>query len=164
VSTNLTGEHAFARTNPEMRDILRSLWPIVDRAMPAILDSMYAPILQRPELKALFANEEQIKSARNRQHQHWERTFSGNYNEEYAASVHRIATTHARIGLKPSFYISTHLVALEEIHAAIAAAYCGMVAAPVRRKLTNAVRMVDRAILFDLQLVVAGYLDETAVN
>src|SRR6185437_11273016 len=146
-----------------MRDTLRSLWPIVDRAMPAILDSMYAHILQRPDLKALFANETQIKSARNRQQQHWERMFSGDYNEDYVASVHRIATTHARIGLKPSFYISTYLVALEEIHAAIAAAYCrGVVTAPARRKLTNALQMVDRAVLFDLQLVVTGYLDETA--
>jgi len=165
VSTNLTDEYAFARITPEMRDTLRSLWPIVDRAMPAILDSMYAHILQRPDLKALFANETQIKSARNRQQQHWERMFSGDYNEEYVASVHRIATTHARIGLKPSFYISTYLVALEEIHAAIAAAYCrGVITAPARRKLTNALQMVDRAVLFDLQLVVTGYLNETATD
>lgn len=48
--------------------------------------------------------------------EHWQRLFSGTSDEAHVASVSRIATTHARIGLRPSFYISTYLIALEQVH------------------------------------------------
>ena len=123
---------------------------------------MYAHILKQSELKALFTSEAMVASARQRQHQHWRRLFSGTYDDDYIASVRRIAVTHARIGLEPSFYITTYLLALEEIHGLVINHYTrGVVTRAGRQRLERAIRAVDRAVLLDLQLVVGGYLQET---
>jgi len=156
---------AFGRIDPETCQTLRAVWPLIDGAMESILDRMYAHVTARPELKSLFANESAIASARQRQHQHWRRLFSGRYDADYVASVERIAVTHARIGLEPSYYIGTYLLALEEIHRlAIAARMKGLATSGARTALENTIRAIDRAVLFDLSLVVTAYLAENADN
>ena len=165
MADELTDDLKFARISTEMRDTLRALWPIVDQAMPAIMAGMYDHILARPELNAMFGSPERVKSAQDLQRRHWQRMFGGSYDADYIASVQRIAVTHARIGLKPSFYISTYLIALEEIHATIIAQFCrGLTRPSTRGKIRQAVQAVDRAVLFDLQLVVSGFLAETDVS
>jgi methyl-accepting chemotaxis protein len=163
MANDLTAQLAFSRITGETSETLRQVWPLIDAAMTPLLDLMYDHILRQPELKALFTNDSIIKSARERQHQHWRRLFSGSYDQEYIASVRRIAITHARIGLEPSFYISTYLLALEEIHALVINAYGrGYATNTSRRRLEHALRAIDRAVMFDLQLVVSGFLEENA--
>ena len=163
MASDLDKQLAFARIDAATRQALRALWPVVDADMPRILDAMYQHILQRPELKAMFANPERVGAARDRQRAHWQRMFSGTYDQDYTASVQRIAATHARIGLEPSLYISTYLIALEEIHGvAIRGAQRGLLGKIARDKLIETIAAVDRAVLFDLQLVVTSYLEENA--
>ena len=82
--------------------------------------------------------------------------FSGGYDQDYIASVRRIAITHARMAWNLCS-ISTYLLALEEIHALIINAHGrGYATNTSRRRLENAIRAVDRAVMFDLQLVVSG--------
>ena len=165
MSTDLTAQLAFGRITPETSETLRQVWPLIDAAMTPLLDLMYDHILRRPDLKALFASDAMIKSARERQHQHWRRLFGGAYDQDYIASVRRIATSHARIGLEPSFYISTYLMALEEIHALVIGAYGrGFATNTSRRRLEHAIRAIDRAVMFDLQLVVSSFLEESAAT
>ncbi len=153
----------FARIDTETRAMLRELGPLVDAHIDPILDALYGHILKRSHLKALFGSEDRIKGARQRQRQHWQRLFSAQYDADYIASVQRIAVTHARIGLQPSFYISSYLVALEEIHALILRHWSSRIStATSKSRVELALRAADRAILFDLQLVVTGYLEENA--
>lgn len=154
---------AFARIDPETRVILRELAPLVDANIDTILDALYGHVLKWSHLKALFGSEERVNNARKRQREHWQRLFSAQYDADYVASVQRIAVTHARIGLQPSFYISSYLVALEEIHTLILRHWTSRIALPANRaRVELAMRAADRAILYDLQLVVTGYLDESA--
>ena len=133
---------------------------MIEPALPAVLDALYHHILQWPALKALFATPERIKFARDRQLLHWQHLFAATYDETYIASVKRIALTHARIGLDPKYYICAYLVALEELHAVVLHALLGRFATRSRRaQVETALRAIDRAILFDLQLVVEGYLE-----
>ena len=165
MADNMNDTLEFARIDPDTRAILRELGPVVDAHIDPILDALYAHVLKRSHLKALFGSEERIKGARQRQRQreHWQRMFSAKYDSDYMNSVNRIAVTHARIGLEPSFYISSYLVALEEIHALLLQLWTPRIATPTSRaRLDQAMRAVDRAILFDLQLVVTGYLEENA--
>ena len=165
MSDDLQNQLSFARIDDATCQLLRDAWPLVDKGMPHLLDEMYSHVLQRPELKALFANEDRINMARQRQRAHWQALFSGTFNEEYVASVGRIATTHARIGLQPSFYISTYLIALENIHAMLVdAGTPAVMTRPARSRLAATIRAVDRAVLFDLQLVVTAYLAETSAD
>lgn len=160
---DLAANLAFWRIDNETCETLRSVWPMIEGGMEPILDRMYAHITAVPALKALFGGEEIVKSARQRQHQHWKRLFGGNFDAAYIESVKRIAATHARIGLEPSFYIGTYLLALEDIHAlAIRAHGRGLPTAGSRARLERAIRAVDRAVFFDLNLVVTGYLAQNA--
>jgi methyl-accepting chemotaxis protein len=161
MTTDTEDSLAFARIDQATRVALREIAPLVDANIEPILDALYGHVLQWPHLKTLFGTEERIKAARQRQREHWQRLFSAQYDAEYIASVQRIAATHARIGLQPSFYISAYLVALEEIHALILRHWSGRIGLPTNRaRVELAMRAADRAILYDLQLVVTGYLDE----
>jgi len=160
MSGSLTDDLAFARLDTETRARLRNLQPLIEPAIPAVLDLLYAHLMEWPSLKSLFASPERITLARERQVTHWKHLFAGNYDEAYIASVRRIALTHARIGLDPKYYISSYLVALEEMHAILLRAMVGTLTTAARRaEAEAAIRTLDRAILFDLHLVVAGYLE-----
>ena len=121
MSDTLPDSLAFYRIDAETCESLRSIWPSIAKAMGPILDKMYAHIAARPSLKRLFTNNEVTARARLAQQQHWQRLFSGRFDADYAASVRRIAVTHARIGLEPSFYIGSYLLALEEMQVLLAA-------------------------------------------
>jgi len=161
MANDLDDQLAFSRIDDDTRSRLRAAWPIVDKGLPEILDQMYAHILAKPELKAMFGNEERTQTARQRQRDHWQHLFSATFDAEYTASVGRIATTHARIGLEPSFYICTYLIALEGIHTLlIRVDRHQIMTKSARAELAALIRAVDRAVIFDLQLVVTAYLSE----
>ncbi len=163
MADDLTEALAFGRIDRDTRETLRAIWPMIEDGMTPILDRMYEHIMSRPSLKALFATPEIVAGARKRQLEHWRRLFGGAFDADYVASVGRIARTHARIGLEPNFYIATYLMALEGIHElSVEKLGRGIATAGSRAKLTRAIGAVDRAIFFDLSLVVSGYLSENA--
>ncbi len=160
MASTLGDDLSFGRLDAATRERLRTLFPTIEPVLPAVLDVLYAHILQWPALKALFAIPERIQIARDRQIEHWRQLFAARYDETYIASVKRIALTHARIGLDPKYYICSYLVALEELHAHVLRSMLGRFATAARRaQVEAALRVLDRAILFDLQLVVEGYLE-----
>ncbi len=158
MSESLSDDLAFCRIDEATCVRLRSLRPLIEPALPAVLDVLYDHIMKWPQLKAMFASPERVKFARQRQIEHWQQLFAGTYTDAYIASVKQIATTHARIGLDPKYYICSYLVALEELQSLVQRAMVGTVTQRARRvEAEAAMRAIGRAILFDLQLVVAGY-------
>ena len=155
---SLSDDLAFCRIDEATCARLRSLKPLIEPALPAVLDVLYDHIMRWPQLKAMFASPERVKFARQRQIEHWQQLFTATYTDAYIASVKQIATTHARIGLDPKYYICSYLVALEELQSVVHRAMVGTVTQRARRQEAEAgIRAIGRAILFDLQLVVAGY-------
>ncbi|MCX7383084.1 MAG: protoglobin domain-containing protein [Alphaproteobacteria bacterium] len=165
MENGLGDDLAFSRIDAASSARLRSLKSLIEPALPAALDVLYGHIMQWPQLKAMFANPERVNFARQRQLEHWRQLFSASYDSDYIASVKRIATTHARIGLDPKYYICAYLVALEELQSVVLHAMIGTVSRHARRQEAEAaLRVISRAILFDLQLVVAGYTEVMAAD
>ena len=161
MANGLDDQLAFSRIDDDTRSRLRAAWPVVDKGLPEILDHLYAHIMARPELQAMFGSEERTQTARQRQRDHWQHLFSATFDADYVASVGRIASTHARIGLEPSFYICTYLIALEGIHTILVRSDRHQILTKsARAELAAVIRAVDRAVVFDLQLVVSSYLAE----
>ena len=161
MSDTLSDSLAFYRIDAETCASLRSIWPSIAKAIGPILDKMYAHITARHSLKLLFASNEVTGRARVAQQRHWERLFSGRFDADYAASVRRIAVTHSRIGLEPSFYIGAYLLALEEMQVLLAASLGQGFRSKGRRvALERALRSVDRAVFFDLMQVTTAYMQE----
>ncbi len=165
MSSQFESQISFARIDDGMKGRLRTVWPMVEAGLPEILARMYDHVLSRPELKALFASEDRVRHAQQRQREHWERLFSARFDDEYILSVQRIASTHARIGLEPSFYISTYLIALEEIHQLfIRNSRHHLLGRAARADIAAFIGAIDRAVIFDLQFVVTTYLQEQATD
>jgi methyl-accepting chemotaxis protein len=154
----------FNRLDEQACTALREVWPIVEAGIGGLLDTLYAHMMTRPNLRAMFSSPEAIQRARDLQAKHWRGLFDGRFDDHYIASVHRIATTHARIGLTPDFYIGSYLLAMEEIHALILRHGGGKLRAASAGRAERLIRAVDRAIMFDLSLVVGGYLDVKAAQ
>jgi methyl-accepting chemotaxis protein len=151
----------FNRIDERARKAMARLWPLVQPKLPEFLGKFYAHVKQWPDLHGLFANEQSIERAGKLQSTHWERLFSGRFDDDYVKSVNRIATVHNKIGLSPGPYIGGYLMVLEELHEHVVNTHMKTLRpAESKCEISDALRAIDRAVLFDLQLVVATYLSE----
>jgi methyl-accepting chemotaxis protein len=160
MSDILTNSLPFYRIDAETSACLRSIWPSISTAIGPILDRMYAHIHAQPALKLLFASHEVAGRARQAQQRHWQRLFSGRFDADYLASVRRIAVTHYRIGLEPSFYIGAYLMALEGMQAHLVSSLAGFPSKGRKARLDQALRAVDRVVFLDMAQVIATYVQE----
>ena len=156
---------SYGRIDADTRTTLRALWPVVEPEIGHVLNLLYEHIARWPQLNSLFANPERMESAKTRQKAHWQRLFAAEFSADYVASVRRVAATHARIGLKPQYYMGSYLVALEELHSVVLQRMIGTVSSPASRpRAIAAIRAIDRGLMFDLMQVVTGYLSEVEDN
>lgn len=159
--TGLASAMAFNRIDGATRESIARLWPVIAPKLPDFLSAFYAHVKTRPELNALFSNETAISKASQAQQLHWERLFSGRFDDAYVDSVNRIAKVHNRIGLQPEPYIAAYLMILEELHGLVVGHYLrAFRPSESRQQIVAALRAIDRAVLFDIQLVVGTYLRE----
>ncbi len=159
MNTELAEDLSYVRLDDATRATLRNMLPLIETHGVRMLDVLYGHMNNWPDLKAMFATEERRAHARARQADHWRRLFSANYDDDYVQSVQRVALTHARIGLKPRYYIASYLVVLEEMHALVLNEYrTRFGGAAARARAEAAIRAIDRAVLFDLQQVVGAYM------
>ena len=145
--------------------LLRELAPLLHTALPGVLDRFYQHMRQWPAMAALFKDPQAIDRARGAQSQHWQRLFSGRFDDEYMESVQRIGRMHSRISLDPRYYIGGYGFLAADLCECAAAAQGGMVrgrAAQMRTaKLLTA---INRAVLLDVDLSVAVYIDENRLR
>jgi methyl-accepting chemotaxis protein len=158
--TDITEALALAGIDDGTRAVLRDAWPLIREGVPYALRCAYVPALGRdPAIGE--PTREQIEAARDGQAKHWEALFAAKFDEEYASSLRRISVTHARVGLDPRWLISGYLTTLTELHSLILATQCSsMMSWAARSRLERAIRAVDQAVLFDLQLCISAYTTE----
>jgi hypothetical protein len=159
---DLAESRALAGIDDATCAILRDTWPLIREGVPAALRAAFASVLAR-DTAPDAATRAQIEAARDGQARHWEALFAARFDEEYAASLRRMAVTHARVGLDPRWLVAGYLTTLTELHSLILAGCNGpMLSWAARSRLDRAIRAVDQAVLFDLQLCVAAYTEELA--
>ncbi|MGX1098105.1 protoglobin domain-containing protein [Amorphus sp. MBR-141] len=100
----LSQRFSFIGFDDKARATLRSMKPVVEAELPAILESFYADIARQPEADATFADDAMRRHAREKQYEHWLRIVDATYGDDYLKSVRRIGEAHARLGLKPAWY------------------------------------------------------------
>jgi methyl-accepting chemotaxis protein len=160
MATDITEALALAGIDDNTRAVLREAWPLIREGVPYALRCAFVPAMGR-DTGAGGPTREQIDAARDGQAKHWEALFAANFDEEYATSLRRISITHARVGLDPRWLISGYLTTLTELHSLILATQCSsMMSWAARSRLERAIRAVDQAVLFDLQLCLSAYTAE----
>ena len=136
---------------------LRSLWPQIEAALPEILSRFYDHLRSVPALSALLGTQ-QPKLVR-AQTQHWERLFSGRFDDDYAESTRRIGLVHHRIGLEPRWYIGGYAFVLEALtaHLATKHRFSGV-------KLAAAISAVNKAALLDMDYAISVYQEALVIE
>ena len=96
-----------------------SLFPIIRRAIdahaPAALDQLYDRIRAEPAAAAMFGSPAMMDHARTKQLEHWQALFGGEPDPRYEARATQIGHVHARIGLSPTWYISSYARVLDHL-------------------------------------------------
>ena len=142
-----------------MRRVGRRIGGHIDTALRAF----YARVAQTPELARLFTSEGQADRARSLQKDHWRKLFGEGLTESHAQQARVIGTVHARIGLKPQWYIGGYAVVLEHlIHGMIAPGLLGLL--PWRRRQARDLSVLVKAALIDMDLALSTYSENTGAE
>ena len=140
----------FAGIGPETGSLLKEFWKLVEPALPEILNAFYQHVTAVPELAQLLGNE--IARLKTAQASHWQRLFSGRFDEAYFASVRTIGLVHNRIGLEPRWYIGGYNFVLNRVTAVAIRKYRWSPA-----KLHAVLAAATSAVMLDMDLAISVY-------
>jgi hypothetical protein len=112
-SASLAAHLAFHGLDADMLAQLPNVWRDIEGALPSLLDGFYRHLKAVPHLAAMIGDQQpRLVGA---QTKHWQRLFSGRFDDSYEASARRISLTHHRIGLEPGWYIGGYSYVLREL-------------------------------------------------
>lgn len=144
-------------------EAIRGLGPVIDRELPVALQGFYAKVRVTPEMKAFFSNEQHMQRAQTAQINHWSSIREGRFDEKYAANVRTIGLTHARIGLKPSWYIGGYALIVDHLLKAIVAEEVSKFRSwgrkPDVEQLATGIGALMKAVLLDMDFAISVYLE-----
>ncbi|MDO9460984.1 MAG: globin-coupled sensor protein, partial [Alphaproteobacteria bacterium] len=141
----------FMRVNSATDEALREFWPVVEKALPEVLDAFYRHLMAEPELVRIIGNN-QVSRLKSAQSAHWERLFNGRFDETYIQSVRTIGLVHNRIGLEPFWYVGGYALVLSHLTDLAIKAY--------RRKpqrLGEVITAVNSAVMLDMGFAISVY-------
>ncbi|KAF0186100.1 MAG: sensor histidine kinase/response regulator [Hyphomonadaceae bacterium] len=154
----------FLDINEGTKTLLRDMAPFIESALPNILTDFYSVIVQWPELARFYTDKLAINSAKSAQLRHWGMIFTGTFSDDYVASVRRIGETHARIGLKPQWYIGGYAIIVAEVSKFIMGLSAANGALANQEELNLAKQRVEafsKASMLDMDFALSVYFDES---
>jgi methyl-accepting chemotaxis protein len=153
----------FVQLDEKAATAIRSVKPLIDKELPAVLDFFYSHIQKYPEAGGHFRNPDRAVQAKNAQLSHWQRISAGEFSEDYLHSVRRIGEAHARIGLAPQWYIGGYALITERlIGAAVQALWPQRLWSGRKQDATEvsaALGAVVKAVLLDMELAISTYIN-----
>ncbi|WP_135211674.1 methyl-accepting chemotaxis protein [Vitreimonas flagellata] len=152
----------FMRVNAETRQALGGAKGAIEKGLSIGLDQFYEQIRREPSVSRFFSGEQHIDGAKSAQARHWMRIASGEFSDDYMASVQRIGETHARIGLKPQWYIGGYGLILDQLVRAVVAEKTksrGPFGKFDADDLADSLGALMKAALIDMDLAISVYLD-----
>ncbi len=142
----------FMGISAGVTDALRRFWPIARNELPNILDEFYDNLAKFAELAKLIEGE--VPHLKKAQGEHWNRLFSGRFDNDYFASVYRIGITHNRIGLEPRWYIGGYNYILKRLLQIAVRTYRW---SPAR--LSATITAINSAVMLDMEIAISVYQD-----
>ncbi len=152
-----TARLKFLRITEETGALLRDFWKVAEPALSEVLDGFYHHLTSEPELARLVGNQApRLKSA---QRAHWERLFSGRFDEGYLQGVRSIGLVHKKIGLEPRWYIGGYAFVLCQLQALAVKAFHRQSA-----HLAKILAAVNVAVLLDIDIALSVYQEAILVE
>ena len=148
---NREDQMRFMRINEAGKGALQEFWPVVEKALPGILEVFYDHMTSVPELVRILGGH-QLPRLKSVQIGHWKKLFEGRFDEAYIQGAHAIGRAHHRIGLEPFWYIGGYNLVLSHLTNLAITAY--------RRKpqrLSEVIGAVVAAVMLDIGLAISVY-------
>ena len=140
----------FMEIGPATRALLGDFWKVAVPEMPDILSGFYRHLAAVPHLAAMIGHEtDRLKQA---QTSHWERLFSGRFDDAYFAGVKTIGLVHNKIGLEPRWYIGGYNYVLSRLTDLASQAYRWS-----PKKARAVIRAVNCAVMLDMEIAISVY-------
>jgi len=152
----------FIGLDAKAKDDIRSLKPVIDMALPAILEDFYGKIGSVPDVARFFADESRVSHAKGAQLNHWSRISSADFSADYLDSSIRIGKTHARIGLEPRWYVGGYALLLADLAKVVLAANWPKGLFGGRQgheQAADAMGALIKAVFLDMELAISTYID-----
>ena len=143
------GRLRFMRVNERTGPALREFWKFVEPKLPEILDAFYGHVGSVPQLAGMVGN--QISRLKHAQGSHWQRLFSGTFDDSYMQGVRTIGLTHSRIGLDPRWYIGGYLLVLNRLVAIATAQYRN------GARCAEVIGAINTAVMMDMEIALSVY-------
>lgn len=150
-SLDLASKRRYLRFTHEDQSLLSHLWPELEPLLDGMADVFYAHLHTVPELAHMLKNKS-IGGLKAAQKAHWKLAFTDSTGSAYAASIARIGSAHARIGLEPRWFLGAYNLLLEQIHAFVAKHH----AWSARRRQATA-NAVAKAVFLDMDGIISIY-------
>ncbi len=131
-----------------LADTGRQILPHVDD----VLDRFYELILNREETRSFFSDPKLVDHAKQAQKAHWEKLFSGRFDQDYFESADRIGRVHYQIQLPFIQYLGGYSAAGSDMLDILLRRRVMN-----RKKLSQQVQLVTRVMLADCERVIEAY-------
>jgi len=141
---------AFMQINDVTSQVLREVWTHVEPKLPALLEGFYRHVMAVPQLAKQLGND--IPRLKTAQGSHWQRLFSGRFDDAYFNGVRTIGRVHNKIGLEPRWYIGGYNYVLSSLTDLVAQTYRW---SPSKARI--AMRAVNSAVMLDMDLAISVY-------
>ena len=140
----------FMGITDETRRFLGEFWKIVEPQLPDVLDGFYNHVAAVPALAKMVGHETpRLKKA---QTAHWERLFSGRFDEAYFNGVKTIGLIYNKIGLEPRWYIGGYNYVLSRLTVLAAKTYRWS-----PKKLHGVLEAINCAVMLDMDIAISVY-------
>ena len=156
---------AFVRFDAEAREALNDVRTAVEAALPSAMDNFYSHISKFEEARQFFgAGSQKMQAAAGRQVKHWSAIAAADFGDAYVQSAKRIGRIHADIGLEPRWYVGGYTVIIDQLVSVVLEQLWpkGLgLRAPGCERASHALSALLKASLFDMELVISTYLEES---
>jgi methyl-accepting chemotaxis protein len=143
----------FLQIDAEAISHLQLFKPTLQRHIDVILDDFYGFIGKQAALAHFFSTPGVLEHARAKQKSHWlDSVFTGKFDENYMNQVIAIGNAHAKIGLRPRWYMGGYCFTLNKITELVFQTY--------RKKPDLAAKIlqaIQKAIYLDMDLAITIY-------
>lgn len=138
--------------------VLRTLRPVLNENINFIVTNFYDSLSNEPSLATIINDNSSVERLRITLERHISEMFDGVINNEFVQKRYKIAIIHARIGLKPNWYLSSFQNLLNSFFTII-----NRTTYRAEDKY-NIMNSISKLLNFEQQLVLQMYEDENEKN
>jgi methyl-accepting chemotaxis protein len=138
----------------DSKDLIAQTEKLLVPHLGRVLERFYDRVLEREETRRFFADDKVVAHAKAAQKAHWQRLFSGRFDQEYFDSAARVGRVHYELRLPFIQYLGGY-----------SSAGADMMDILVRKRMTSRavlskqVQLVNRLMMADCERVIASYFE-----